>query len=88
MAEADSITPDELNIPVKSTKVGLELDSIEIPPGGIKLEEVERGYILKALKVCDWVQKDAAGLLGLSKRVLNYRIKKFGITYSGWKRHK
>ncbi len=35
-----------------------------------------------------WVQKEAARLLGLSTRVLNYKIKQFGITHPGWKQFK
>jgi DNA-binding protein Fis len=33
------------------------------------------------------VQKDAAVLLGLSRRVLNYKIKRHGITHHSWKRN-
>ncbi|MFW6139178.1 MAG: helix-turn-helix domain-containing protein [Spirochaetota bacterium] len=43
---------------------------------------------MQALKMCDWVQKDAASLLGVSVRVLNYKIKRFGITHPRWKKYK
>jgi transcriptional regulator with GAF, ATPase, and Fis domain len=35
-----------------------------------------------------WVQKEAARLLGLTTRVLNYKIKTFAITHPTWKQNK
>jgi len=35
--------------------------------------------ILSALEDSLWIQKDAARLLGISPRALNYRVKKLGI---------
>jgi DNA-binding NtrC family response regulator len=62
--------------------------TIVLPPRGIRLEDAERGLILQALERCQWVQKDAAALLGVSSRVLNYKIKRFGITHSRWKQNR
>jgi transcriptional regulator with GAF, ATPase, and Fis domain len=36
----------------------------------------------------EWIQKEAARLLGLSSRVLNYKIKQFGITHPTWKQNR
>ncbi|MBW2059098.1 MAG: sigma-54-dependent Fis family transcriptional regulator [Deltaproteobacteria bacterium] len=44
------------------------------------LKEHERRLVVEALKKCNWVQKDAAQMLGISGRVINYKIKKFGIS--------
>ncbi|MCX7030189.1 MAG: hypothetical protein NTU62_08725 [Spirochaetes bacterium] len=44
--------------------------------------------MLQALDMGGWVQKEAARLLGLSSRVLNYKIKQFGITHPNWKQNK
>jgi transcriptional regulator with GAF, ATPase, and Fis domain len=52
---------------------------VSIPPTGIALEEIERQAVIEALKMSNWVQKDAAELLCISPRVINYKIKKFGI---------
>ncbi|MCL2340701.1 MAG: sigma-54 dependent transcriptional regulator [Proteobacteria bacterium] len=52
------------------------------------LEAHERELIVKALIENLWVQKDAARCLGISPRVLNYKIKKFGITHQNWRKHK
>jgi DNA-binding NtrC family response regulator len=87
MTEGDVITREDLNLPFKMESEKWDSNSIEIPPSGINLEEVERELILKALKMKGWVQKDAAELVGISRRVLNYKIKRFGITHPKWKRN-
>ncbi len=48
---------------------------VKIPPTGIPLEEIERQAVVEALKMSNWIQKDAAELLGISPRVMNYKIK-------------
>ena len=45
----------------------------------LSLEESERNAILRALQQAGYVQKDAANLLGISRRAINYKIKKYGI---------
>ena len=45
------------------------------------LEEIERQALIEALKMSNWVQKDAAELLGISPRVMNYKIKTLAIEY-------
>ena len=47
----------------------------------------ERDVILSALEESLWVQKKAARLLGISPRVLNYKVKKLGITHSHWRKN-
>jgi DNA-binding NtrC family response regulator len=51
------------------------------------LEAREKEIILKALQGSLWIQKDAAKLLGISPRTLNYKINKFGITHPRWRRN-
>ena len=46
------------------------------------LEEIEREMILKALHEHQGVQTKAAESLGISERVLRYKIKKYGIQYA------
>jgi len=88
MADKDVISPDDLRLPSNMNLAKWDYNSIRIPSGGIKLEEVEKKLILQALKMCDWVQKDAAKHLGVSERVLNYKIKRFGITHPRWKKNR
>src|SRR5437764_197365 len=54
---------------------------VKIPPTGIPLEDVERSALIEALKMSNWVQKDAAELLSISPRVMNYKIKTLGIEF-------
>ena len=54
---------------------------LKIPPTGIPLEDIERLALVEALKMSNWVQKDAAELLGISPRVMNYKIKVLGIEF-------
>ncbi len=65
-----------------STSSGDPSPVVKIPPTGIALEEIERQAIIEALKMSNWVQKDAAELLAISPRVMNYKIKTLGIDYS------
>jgi two-component system response regulator AtoC len=50
-----------------------------IPPGGIVLDEVEKEYILEALRIKEGNKNQAAKLLGISRSALLYRIEKYGI---------
>jgi two-component system response regulator HydG len=54
---------------------------LRLPPTGIPLEDVERLALIEALKMSNWVQKDAAELLSISPRVMNYKIKVLGIDF-------
>ncbi|MFW5685301.1 MAG: sigma-54-dependent transcriptional regulator [Spirochaetota bacterium] len=84
MSEDDEITLDDLDLSFK--KKGLPADdNVEVvPPSGFDLQEVEKGYILQALRISDWNQKEAAKLLNLSPRALNYKIKKHEIKHPSW----
>jgi DNA-binding NtrC family response regulator len=59
---------------------------VKIPPTGIPLEEIERQALIEALKMSNWVQKDAAELLSISPRVMNYKIKTLGIDFARGRR--
>jgi transcriptional regulator with GAF, ATPase, and Fis domain len=52
------------------------------------LDDIEKRSILQALAETNWVQKDAAQILGVSPRVLNYKIKSHGITHPSWLKHR
>ncbi|MFQ5866038.1 MAG: sigma-54 interaction domain-containing protein [bacterium] len=53
----------------------------------LNLEIVEKETILCALEMSNWVQKDAANLLGISPRALNYKINQHNITHPTWKKN-
>jgi DNA-binding NtrC family response regulator len=47
------------------------------------LEDTERNAIIRALKQTNGVQKEAAKLLGISRRAIHYKIKKYEIDSNG-----
>jgi hypothetical protein len=44
--------------------------------------------VLEALQRTHYVQKDAAQLLRVSRRKLNYMIRRMGITHPSWRRNR
>ena len=44
-----------------------------------KIKDIEREEIINALRECDWVMARAARKLGISERMIGYKIKKYGI---------
>jgi DNA-binding NtrC family response regulator len=83
LAEGTHIAVDDLRLgdfgPSGTPREGASI--VKIPPTGIPLEEVERIALVEALKMSNWVQKDAAELLSISPRVMNYKIKTLGIDF-------
>ena len=51
--------------------------------GGLSLEENEHQAIIRALERTAWVKKTAADLLGISRRAIHYKIKKYNIQIPG-----
>jgi len=81
LAEGDVITRDDLRLgELSPTASGGDPGTVvKIPPTGIALEEIERQAVVEALTMSNWVQKDAAELLSITPRVMNYKIKTLGI---------
>ncbi|MCL4491287.1 MAG: hypothetical protein M1510_05190 [Nitrospirae bacterium] len=44
-----------------------------------KVKEMEREEIINALSDCNWVMAKAARKLGITERMIGYKIKKYGI---------
>jgi two-component system response regulator PilR (NtrC family) len=67
----------------KKTKKEMEKFRPTLPPEGIDLErtlaEIEKEFLLQALKRAKGVKKEAASLLGLSFRAFRYKLKKYGL---------
>jgi DNA-binding NtrC family response regulator len=53
------------------------------PQSPLSLEENEHQAILRALERAAWVKKNAADLLGISRRAIHYKIKKYNIQIPG-----
>ena len=81
-----------------SGKDVLEPTDIQLPEGeanmlhwGLadrKLKDLEKEAVVQALEKTGYVQKDAAKLLGISKRVMHYKIQQFGIRHPRWIRNR
>jgi len=52
-------------------------DRVELPAGGLDLEQLERSMVVQALERTAWNQTRAAALLGLNRDQIRYRIEKF-----------
>ncbi len=82
LSEGRAITPDDLRLGETGSTSGRDqAPVVRIPPTGIALEDIERHALVEALKMSNWVQKDAAELLAISPRVMNYKIKTLGIEF-------
>lgn len=79
LCHGNTLRPEDMHLPgllsVASTEVQ-ENDSFS-------LEDTERNAIIRALKQSGGVQKEAAKLLGISRRAIHYKIKKYDIDSSG-----
>jgi DNA-binding NtrC family response regulator len=77
LGEGELIVPADLPASVRSgAGTAKRATDIEIPDAGIDLEAVERSLILKALEKAGGNVTQAARLLGLSRRTLQYRLEK------------
>ncbi|MDZ7338002.1 MAG: sigma-54 dependent transcriptional regulator [candidate division KSB1 bacterium] len=93
VGEGKPITPNELSLSGRDyfAAGGQNRRRSESTGGGslstLNLAELERTAILQALERTGWVQKEAAQLLGISPRALNYKIALHNITHQSWKKH-
>jgi len=46
-----------------------------------KIEHIEKEEIIKALEKCHYVMAHAAKMLGITERVIGYKIKKYKIIF-------
>jgi DNA-binding NtrC family response regulator len=77
LADGDVLTAADLPL---GTGVHVRLgDRVELPAGGIDLEQLERSLVVQALERTSWNQTRAATLLGLNRDQIRYRIEKFGL---------
>jgi len=67
------------DLPEKLRERSPEPGDVNLPPGGIVLEDLEQDLIRQALERSGGRIKEAADLLGLSYKTLQYRLKKHDI---------
>jgi len=71
--DGDTIGADDLQLETPPP------DSPHVSSASLSLEDNERETIIRALKAAGGVRKDAADRLGISRRAIHYKIKKYGI---------
>ena len=75
LTESDELTADQF--PVASANAARLTEQVDLPPTGIDLEQLERSLVVQALERSGWNQTRAAGMLGLNRDQIRYRIEKF-----------
>jgi len=83
MANGETICAEDLDLFFIAASAPARRHNVRLPDGGISLEEAERQLIEQAMERCDGNQRKAAELLGITGRVLNYKLKNLGPARSG-----
>ncbi len=81
LCRGNLLKPDDLHLSGLPTFSGISEKSGE--QASFSLEDTERNAIIRALKQTGGIQKEAAKLLGISRRAIHYKIKKYEIDSSG-----
>jgi DNA-binding NtrC family response regulator len=85
MCEADVISPVDLTLLDREHTLNM---SPQLAAELLNLESLEKNALLEALKRSNWIQKEAAKLLGISSRVMNYKVQKHSITHGRWSKNR
>jgi DNA-binding NtrC family response regulator len=89
MTEGKLLQNSDLSIASSwDAKENTAIKGLKLPPTGIDLDDLEKQAILEALKMNNWIQKDAAAFLGISSRVMNYKVQKYDIKNPRWNKNK
>jgi DNA-binding NtrC family response regulator len=88
MAQGDLLGEEDLLLEAGLAQFSSRPKSITPNDDTPKLVDLEKNTILEALEKTHWIQKDAAKLLGVSKRVIHYKIQKYGIKHPRWIRNR
>ena len=83
LAEGDIIEERDLPQEVLSPFAGSNpYAGIDVPEAGLDLEALEKHLLIRAMEKSGGVIAQAARLLGLTRRTLEYRLDKYGIPHS------
>ncbi len=85
MCDGDAIRPQDLTLLDREHTLGM---TPALAVDLLNLEQLEKTALLEALKRSNWIQKEAAKLLGVSSRVMNYKVHKHGITHDRWSKNR
>jgi DNA-binding NtrC family response regulator len=79
LATGSELRPEDL--PAKVRKPAPQSGGFQLPPNGIVLEDLEEDLIRQAMERSGGRLKEAADLLGLTYKTLQYRVKKHAIDH-------
>jgi DNA-binding NtrC family response regulator len=81
LAESPELKPEDFETAhaLRQPGAGAGATDIQLPAGGLNLEDVERRLVVLALERTRGNQTQAAALLGLHRDQIRYRIEKFGL---------
>jgi transcriptional regulator with GAF, ATPase, and Fis domain len=77
MLLADGTTLTLGDFPVAAAAPVRLTEQVDLPAAGIDLEQLERSLVVQALERSGWNQTKAAGMLGLNRDQIRYRVEKF-----------
>jgi DNA-binding NtrC family response regulator len=84
MAQGDLLEEDDLLLECRLAEISSTTRGMLPRSPAKKLKDLEKHTILEALEKSHYIQQEAANLLGVSKRVIHYKIKKHGIKHPRW----
>jgi DNA-binding NtrC family response regulator len=73
------ISSDDLEAPNNVAQNPAQAGALSVPGGSSSLESFEKDFILQALRKYGGNQTRTAHYLGLTRRILAYRLEKYGI---------
>ena len=79
LAAGDTITAEDLPEEVRRPRPNAANVLLELPPGGLSIEQVERDLIRRALEMHGGNQTRAARYLDVTRSALIYRMQKYGL---------
>jgi DNA-binding NtrC family response regulator len=88
MCQDSLIGVDHLPEVIRGREKGGDRPPVVTLPVGTSLKEAEKKLILKTLESVDYHRAKAAGLLGISKRKIEYLLKAWGLEKLGRKPRK
>jgi DNA-binding NtrC family response regulator len=75
LIDRDTLEPDDFTTLTRTVATA----GFKLPAEGVNLEDLERQLLLQALERAGGNQTQAAGLLGINRDQVRYRIEKFGL---------
>ena len=82
LSSGGNITADDIVIGRETLGPSEDAESLpsRLIKQGLKLHEIEKEVVRKALEKTNWNQTRAAGVLGISRDQVRYKMEKFGLT--------